>query len=134
MRIIQLLQTALVAGAVAGAAAACGGAPAAASPGGSAKSGIASATVSCASFPLHGAGEYRDEVQVQVGVSNASAAPGTYRVAVDLTVAKAAGGAGPVMHETLTGRVAANSTTHLSRKVLADGRVQRCAVARLSRS
>lgn len=132
MRIIQLLSTALIAGAAAGGVGACGGAPIAA--GNSGTSGTAAATVSCPSFPIHGAGEYRDEVQIQVVIGNASATAATYRITVDLTVAKAAGAAQPVMHETLTGLVAANSTRQLSRKVLAGGPVQHCTIARLSRS
>ena len=118
------LARALAAVILVSAATACGGG----SPG-----STSAASVSCANYAIHGAGEYHDEVWVRVSVRNTASAAGHYLIDVHLTGSDPAG-ATPDTQVTITGLVPAGSSAVLSRKVLATSQVQHCQVTRLTRS
>jgi len=101
----------------------CGGGPS-----GSATAGSAA----CVSYPIHGAGKYRYEVRIQVAVTNATSAPASYAVAVNLAGAGQAGHGD--VRVTVTGLVAAATTAQLSHKVLTVGDVKACRVIQVTRS
>lgn len=89
--------------------------------------------VSCTNYPIHASGKYRDEVAVQVAVSNATSSPARFVVTVDLASSKAPGD-GTATQVTIYGLVASHSSAELSRKVLTTGPVQRCRITKLGRS
>jgi hypothetical protein len=101
--------------------------------GGSAGTPSAS-TVSCANYAIHGSGKYRDEVWVQVSVSNTSSNAVNYVVDVNLTAADPKGSTTTPAHITVSGLVAAKSSAELSRKVLTVSQVQHCVITGLSQS
>ena len=90
--------------------------------------------VSCTNYAIHASGRYHDEVWVRVDVSNATTQPRHYAVEVALSVRSSQPGATAATHVTVSGLVAANTSTELGRKVLTTDVVQRCRVTRLSRS
>lgn len=101
--------------------------------GGSASTPSAS-TVSCANYAIHGSGKYRDEVWVQVSVSNSSSIAVNDVVGVNLIPADPKGSTTKSAHITVRGLVAAKSSTELSRKVLTVSQVQHCVITGLSQS
>jgi hypothetical protein len=114
----------LVAGFVAITAVACSGSPGS-SP---------SASVTCTSYPLHGAGPYHAEVQVKVSISNNTSGPANYLADVVLAGAGSAAGSDSDILVTVSGLVPASSSGTLSRKVLTAQKARHCEIRRLSRS
>ena len=114
----------LVAGLLAGGVSACSDSPATTKASG----------VSCTNYAIHASGEYHDEVWVRVDVSNATTQPRHYAVEVALSVRSSQPESAAATNVTVSGLVAANTSTELGRKVLTTDVVQRCRVTRLSRS
>lgn len=102
--------------------------------GGGSGSTTSAPAVTCANYAIHGSGKYTDEVLVRVSVSNTTSQPANYTVGVGLTLADPAGSAAPVTKVTITGLVAAKSSSELSRKVLTVSQVQHCQITGLSQS
>ena len=114
----------LVAVTLAGALSACGGSSSVrSSPG-----------VTCTNYALYGAGSYHNEVSVRVEVSNSTAHPARYAIAVELTTSSHGGSGGASSARvTIRGSVPSHASAELGRKVLTAGPVQRCRAARITR-
>ncbi|MBO0885741.1 MAG: hypothetical protein J2P17_36480, partial [Mycobacterium sp.] len=87
----------------------------------------------CANYALHTAA-YKDEVRVLVGVTNSSPKPTRYAIDVDLSVQRTGPATVTTTEVTISGLVAAKTSTQLGRKVLTTGPVSRCWVVHTSRS
>lgn len=89
--------------------------------------------VRCANYAVH-AGVYRDEVQVLVAITNSATEPARYAIEVDMTRQNTGAGAVSAVRTTITGLVAAKTSTQLGRKVLTTGPVSRCRIGHVGRS
>jgi hypothetical protein len=87
-------------------------------------------SVTCTSYPIHGAGAFHDEVQVQVDASNSTASSDHYRAEVVMPLAGGAAAGGPA-HVVVSGLVPAGSSAVLRRKVLVAGKALDCKISRL---
>ena len=105
-----------------GAVSACGGStPVVSAPG-----------VSCTNYAIHASGRYQDEVSVRVEVSNTMSRPAHFAVDVELSTSHTPGQA--PLQVTIDGLIASRSSAELARKILTTDPVQKCRIAKLSRS